>query len=164
MTARSADTALQTGPVSIAEADPESAPVRACLSQYYAELARRFDTGYDPARAADPDAAAMRPPLGAFLLATSDGLPVGCAGLKGGAEYAEVKRLWVAPAARRLGIARLLMTALEARARSLGISLLRLDTNSALPEAEALYRATGWRGIERYNEDPYPDLFFEKRL
>ena len=157
-------TALTADRIEIAEADPESAPVRACLSQYYAELARRFDMGYDPALAADPEAAAMRPPRGSFLLASSDGTPVGCVGLKGGTSYAEVKRLWVAPSARRLGLARRLMEALEARARTLDLATLRLDTNSALPEAEALYRTTGWTEIDRFNDDPYPDLFFEKRL
>ena len=48
--------------------------------------------------------------------------------------------------------------------RELGIATLRLDTNSALPEAAALYRKTGWREIPRFNDDPYPDLFFEKTL
>ena len=48
--------------------------------------------------------------------------------------------------------------------RGLGIELLRLDTNSALPEAGQLYRSTGWSEIPRFNDDPYPDLFFEKRL
>ena len=46
----------------------------------------------------------------------------------------------------------------------LSIKLLRLDTNSALTEAGQLYRSTGWTEIERFNDDPYPDLFFEKRL
>ena len=49
-------------------------------------------------------------------------------------------------------------------ARELGIGVLRLDTNSALPEAVALYRRSGWSEIPRFNEDPYPDLFFEKVL
>jgi ribosomal protein S18 acetylase RimI-like enzyme len=82
---------------------------------------------------------------------------------QGGVE-GEIKRLWVAPAARGLGLARRLMEAAEQAARELGIAVLRLDTNSALPEAAALYRRTGWREIERFNDDPYPDLFFEKRL
>jgi hypothetical protein len=45
-----------------------------------------------------------------------------------------------------------------------GIALLRLDTNSALAEAGQLYRRTGWTEIPRFNDDPYPDLFFEKHL
>jgi hypothetical protein len=56
------------------------------------------------------------------------------------------------------------MAAAETAARELGIERLRLDTNSALPEAARLYRATGWTEIARFNDDPYPDLFFEKRL
>ena len=52
----------------------------------------------------------------------------------------------------------------EHAARELGIALLRLDTNSALAEAGQLYRRTGWTEIPRFNDDPYPDLFFEKHL
>jgi len=56
------------------------------------------------------------------------------------------------------------MSAAETIARELSIRLLRLDTNSALPEAQQLYRGTGWTEIERFNDDPFPDMFFEKRL
>jgi hypothetical protein len=56
------------------------------------------------------------------------------------------------------------MAAVEDAARDLGMTTLRLDTNSALPEAAQLYRGTGWREIPRFNDDPYPDLFFEKAL
>jgi GNAT superfamily N-acetyltransferase len=104
-------------------------------------------------------------PRGAFFVAMSDGLPLGCVGLKGTrGELAEVKRLWVAPAARGLGVGRRLMEAAENAARHLSVKTLRLDTNSALPEARQLYRSTGWTEIARFNDDPYPDLFFEKRL
>ncbi len=104
-------------------------------------------------------------PRGAFILAMSDGLPIGCVGLKGGGgEIAEIKRLWVASSARGLGLGRRLMEAAENAARELSIKVLRLDTNSALPEAGQLYRTSGWSEIDRFNDDPYPDLFFEKRL
>lgn len=56
------------------------------------------------------------------------------------------------------------MGAAETVARELGIETLRLDTNSALPEALKLYRTSGWVEIARFNDDPYPDHFFEKRL
>lgn len=151
--------------VAVAEVDPRSAEARHCLEQYYAELARRFAKGFDVSLSRDPEAADMIRPRGAFLVALSDGLPIGCVGLKGsGTAMAEVKRLWVAPAARGLGIARRLMAQAEEAARSLSITTLRLDTNSALPEARALYEATGWHEIARFNDDPYPDLFFEKGL
>jgi GNAT superfamily N-acetyltransferase len=107
----------------------------------------------------------MLRPRGAFLVVLSDGMPLGCVGLKGdGSEVGEIKRLWVSPAARGLGLAKGLMAAVEDAARDLGMTTLRLDTNSALPEAAQLYRGTGWREIPRFNDDPYPDLFFEKAL
>ncbi|GKY87192.1 bifunctional helix-turn-helix transcriptional regulator/GNAT family N-acetyltransferase [Sinisalibacter aestuarii] len=157
--------ALGRNGIEIAAADPQSDEARYCLGEYYAELNRRFDTGFDPARSRDPEAADMSPPRGIFLTARSDGLPIGCAGLKGhDGRWAEVKRVWVAPAARGLGLARRMMDRIEAEARTLAIPLLRLDTNSALPEAVALYTRLGWREIPRFNDDPYPDTFFEKRL
>ena len=104
-------------------------------------------------------------PRGAFLVAMSDELPIGCVGLKGsGGDTAEVKRLWIAPSARGLGLSKRLMEATEAAARELKIKVLRLDTNRALPEAIALYRTSGWTEIDRFNDDPYPDYFFEKVL
>jgi len=157
--------ALQRDRVVVEPADPRSEPARACLQAYYDELGRRFAAGFDVTLSRDPDADDMIRPRGAFLLAWSDGLPVGCVGLKGGGEQpAEVKRLWVAHAARGLGLARRLMSAIEDAARELAVPVLRLDTNSALPEAIALYRRTGWVEIPRFNDDPYPDVFFEKRL
>ena len=151
--------------IAIVEADPRSAAARHCLDAYYEELAQRFAQGFDVARSRNPLAEQMTRPHGAFLLATSDGLPIGCVGLKGVADgLAEVKRLWIDPSARGLGLSRRLMDRLEAVARELAIDTLRLDTNRALPEAKQLYLKTGWNEIERFNDDPYADSFFEKRL
>jgi DNA-binding MarR family transcriptional regulator/GNAT superfamily N-acetyltransferase len=147
------------------EIDPRKPEARYCLGEYYAELGRRFKQGFDVTLSRDPDAEDMRRPRGTFIVAISDGLPIGCVGLKGGgSEIAEIKRLWVAPSARGLGLGRRLMEAAENAARELGIKVLRLDTNSALPEAGQLYRTSGWTEIDRFNDDPYPDLFFEKRI
>jgi DNA-binding MarR family transcriptional regulator/GNAT superfamily N-acetyltransferase len=164
-------TALGRDTVSIEETDPRSAAARHCLGEYYGELARRFERGFDVNLSRDPEATAMMRPKGVFLLALSDGLPIGCAGLKGGGRdavtgeaYGEIKRLWIAPAARGLGLGRRIMDHLEDAALSLGMPLLRLDTNSALHEAAALYRRSGWTEIGRFNDDPYPDMFFEKRI
>lgn len=158
-------TVLGQARIAIAEADPRDPMPRHCLGEYYAELARRFPNGFDVSLSRDPDAADMVRPRGVFLVAMSDGLPIGCVGLKGsGGAMAEVKRLWVAPAARGLGLARRLMTAVESTARELGITVLRLDTNRVLTEALQLYARTGWAEIPRFNDDPYPDAFFEKRL
>lgn len=157
--------ALTRDRIALAEMDPRSDEARYCLREYYAELGRRFKQGFDVSLSRDPDAKDMRRPRGSFIVAMSDTLPVGCVGLKGTDHlYAEIKRLWVAPSARGLGLGKRLMDAAEDAARALGIALLRLDTNSALPEAGQLYRTTGWREIPRFNDDPYPDLFFEKCL
>jgi DNA-binding MarR family transcriptional regulator/GNAT superfamily N-acetyltransferase len=157
--------ALMRERIALEEMDPRSEAARYCLGAYYAELGRRFERGFDVSLSRDPDAADMRRPRGTFVVALSDTLPIGCVGLKGTDHgYAEIKRLWVAPSARRLGLGKRLMQTAESLARGLGIALLRLDTNSALPEAGQLYRRTGWVEIPRFNDDPYPDLFFEKRI
>jgi hypothetical protein len=56
------------------------------------------------------------------------------------------------------------MDGAENAAHQLSIKSLRLDTNRTLREALQLYRSTGWSEIDRFNEDPYPDFFFEKHL
>ncbi|GGF53012.1 PadR family transcriptional regulator [Azorhizobium oxalatiphilum] len=151
--------------IALEEMDPRDPVARACLEAYYAELAVRFEGGFDVKLSRDPDAADMIRPRGAFLVALSEELAVGCVGVKGqGGAVAEVKRLWVSPAARGIGLAHKLMAGAEEAARSLGVEVLRLDTNKALPEAQKLYRSTGWTEIPRFNDDPYPDTFFEKRL
>jgi ribosomal protein S18 acetylase RimI-like enzyme len=76
----------------------------------------------------------------------------------------EIKRMWVAPEARGLGVARRLLGALEERARKLGRTRVRLDTNRALTQAQSMYRKAGYRGIERFNDNPYADFWFEKDL
>lgn len=158
-------TALGRDRVRFEEVPPTDPRATSCLEVYYGELAQRLKTGFDVTLSADPEAQDMMPPRGAFLVAISDGMPIGCVGLKGTDKgYAEIKRLWVAPSARAMGLAGRLMDTVEDRARSLGITLLRLDTNSALPEAIAFYRKRGWTEIDRFNDDPYPDHFFEKAL
>lgn len=157
--------ALGQDRIVVEERDPRDSQSLFCLNEYYAELGRRFDTGFDVNLSCDPQATDMIPPRGAFLVALSDGMPIGCVGIKGnGSPIAEVKRLWIAPSARGLGLAKRLMNDVEDRARALGIQTLRLDTNSALPEAIRLYQTTGWTEIARFNDDPYPDHFFEKAL
>ena len=150
--------------VTIETADPNGAEARACLATYEAELQARFPRGFDAAGAAAVPAPPMRAPHGVFLVARRGGEAIGCAGLRSHGDWGEVKKLWVAPAARRLGFARRLMAAVEASAREMGLGVMRLDTNSALPEAIALYRRSGWVEIDRFNDDPNPDIFFEKRL
>ncbi|MBY6089375.1 helix-turn-helix domain-containing GNAT family N-acetyltransferase [Maritimibacter alkaliphilus] len=157
--------ALTRDRITIELADPESPHANWCLDRYFDEVNRLFKQGFERAKTCDPQAPAMRPPVGAFLLALSDGLPIGCVALKGTDQgYAEVKRLWIAPSARGLGLSKRMMQETEREARRLGIGTLRLDTNEQMPAAIALYEKTGWARIERFNDDPYPTHFFEKKL
>lgn len=156
---------LTAGLVEIAEVDPDDPRARRCLDAYAAELDRRFRTGFDPGQSRPVNADEMRPPAGAFLMATRRGTPLGCGALRFHAgEPAEMKRVWVDPDVRGLGVGRRLLAALEARAAEQGSEAVRLDTNGALTEAIALYRSTGYREVAPFNDEPYADHWFEKRL
>ncbi|MEM8958632.1 MAG: GNAT family N-acetyltransferase [Pseudomonadota bacterium] len=147
------------------EADYASDIATKCLNAFAAELSKRLGRDFDLENSGVSELTQMKPPLGSFVVARLGDMPVGCVGIKGnGGTLAEVKRMWIAPAARGLGLARRLMTTAEDAARDLGIETLRLDTNSALFEALGLYQSMGWTEIDRFNDDPYPDLFFEKQL
>ena len=143
----------------------DTADAQTCLKAYFGELAERFETGYDPAMAGSASAAEMSAPAGRFVLARLDGRPVGCGGLKiVGPEVGEIKRVWTAPDARRLGVARKIVGLLEAEARGAGLERVRLDTNRALAEAHALYRDMGYGETAPFNDDPYAHHWFEKTL
>jgi len=136
-----------------------------CLNAFAAELSKRLNLEFDLKKSGDPEFSQMKHPHGTFVVARLGDMPVGCVGVKGsGSSSAEIKRMWIAPVARGLGLARRMMSAAEEAAMAIGITTLRLDTNSTLFEAVGLYRNMGWVEIDRFNDDPYPDLFFEKQL
>ena len=141
------------------------ADARWCLSEYYAELARRFDTGFDPSAGNNFDPAETTPPKGWFLIARLDGEPVGCGALKrlDGAT-GEIKRVWTSPAVRGMGVASRIMDRLEAQAAEVGFDTVCLDTNKTLIEAHTLYRKLGYHEIAAYNDNPYAHHWFEKAL
>ena len=149
----------------IRPADPDSPEALYCLRAYFDEILARVAIAkpeYFPLP--DPGAGSYRPPQGRFLIAWSDDLPVGCVSLRPlDDRIAEVKRLWVHASARGQGLSRRLMTAIEIEARTMGYRHLRLDTNSALTEAIALYRATGWTDIPPYTTPP-ADVWLGKPL
>lgn len=156
---------LTAGLVDIDAVDPARPAAQYCLGEYFAELDRRFDAGFDPALSSAPDLDAMRPPAGLFLVATLRGDAVGCGGLRfHGNAPAEIKRMWVAPSARGLGIGRRLLAELEARAAAGGSRAVRLDTNGSLREAINLYRSSGYREIDAFNDERYAHHWFEKRV
>jgi GNAT superfamily N-acetyltransferase len=153
------------GAVTISVEDAGSADAQACIARYFADLQARFDAGYDPAKGLPAGADLLNPPQGFFLIARLDGVPVGCVGVKHtSAEFSEVKRMWVSPDARGLGLGRRLLEELERLAAADGVRLLRLDTNKTLTEARALYAACGYREIPDFNGEPYADFWFEKTL
>jgi GNAT superfamily N-acetyltransferase len=151
--------------VVIAPVDPAHPMAQQCLRAYVAELNTRFETGFDPARSISAAVDELRPPAGAFLMASLHDSPVGCGALKfHGAEPTEIKRMWVSPTVRGLGLGRRLLTELEAHAAAHGSSIVRLETNGMLAEAIALYRSAGYVEVPAFNDEPYAHHWFEKRL
>ena len=156
---------LAVSMVSVDLESPASDDARWCLSHYFAELAERFEEHFDPGRTLPADAADLVPPSGAFLIARLGGEPAGCGGLKThSAGVGEIVRMWVDRAHRGLGIGARILDALEAQAAELRHRRVRLYTNRSLDEAKAMYASRGYEEIPRYNDDPYANHWFEKRL
>jgi DNA-binding MarR family transcriptional regulator/GNAT superfamily N-acetyltransferase len=156
---------LVSGAVELRVDDPVSPAAQYCVGSYFEELRSRFENGFDPALSVLPDIGELVEPAGLLLVARLHGEPVGCGGLRlfdGG--VADVKRMWVAPSARGLGLGRRLLGELESHALERGVQLLRLETNRALAEAIALYRSAGYVEIDPFNDEPYAHHWFEKRL
>jgi DNA-binding MarR family transcriptional regulator/N-acetylglutamate synthase-like GNAT family acetyltransferase len=151
--------------VEIGTEDPSSADARWCLAHYLAELGERFEERFEPGRTLPADAADLVPPAGAFLLARFSGQPAGCGALKTlHPGVGEIMRMWVDRPHRGLGMGARILEALEEQAAALGHRSVRLYTNRSLDEAKALYRGRGYAEIARYNDDPYANHWFEKRL
>jgi ribosomal protein S18 acetylase RimI-like enzyme len=153
---------LTAAMVRIAPVDPAHPHARHCMRAYASELDRRFDGGFDPGRSISATDAELRPPAGLVLVATLRSAPIGCGALRfHPGEPTELKRMWVAEQARGLGVGRRMLAELEARA---GAGVVRLETNRALTEAIAMYRSSGYTEVAPFNDEPYADHWFEKRL
>jgi len=160
-----ADRLIRAATCEIEVVDISSDEARRAVHSYFAEIDERFDGGFDPAVGATTDDEAMAPPDGAFLVARVDGAVVACGGVQRQAStIAEVKRMWVDPEWRGCGLGVRLLAALEAEALRLGYREVCLDTNGTLTEAIAMYDAAGYRRISRYNDNPYAQAWFAKRL
>jgi GNAT superfamily N-acetyltransferase len=95
------------------------------------------------------------PPTGAFILAEDAGQYVACIGLRQFAEgIGEIKRLYVVPAARGLGLGRLLVERIIVVARATGYTSLLLDTLPFMKEAQSLYVALGFKPTAPYRYNP----------
>jgi DNA-binding MarR family transcriptional regulator/GNAT superfamily N-acetyltransferase len=156
---------LTAAMVEIAPIDPAHPSARYCLREYFSELDRRFDTGFDPTRSIPANDEELRPPAGLFLVATLRSDPIGCGGLKFHDDApTEIKRMWVADSARGLGIGRRLLGELEHRAAEHRATAVRLETNKTLVEAISMYRSAGYYEVAAFNDEPYAHHWFEKRL
>ena len=156
---------LTAAAVAIAPIDPAHRHAQYCLRSYFTELNRRFHTGFDPTKSIPAHNADLRPPAGLLLVATLGSDPVGCGALKFHADSpAELKRMWVAESVRGLGIGRRLLAELEKRAIEHGVRTLRLETNGTLTEAISLYRSMGYIEVQPFNDEPYAQHWFEKRM
>lgn len=154
-----ADLLVRAATVHLREVPPGDPAARVAAERYVAELDRRFPGGF----ALDaPDTE------GTFVVATSDGEPVALGGLRDlpelGPDVAELKRMWVHPEWRGAGLGSRMLRHLEAVAAARGHRRVVLDTNGTLTEAIAMYERSGYRRIERYNDNPYAELFFTKDL
>ena len=106
----------------------------------------------------------VRLPRGITLLATLHDEPAALGLLKFHDGTTHLKRMWVSPDLRGLGLGRRLLTTLEAHAAEHGIHTIQLETNFALTEAIALYRAAGYVEVPPFNDEPNGDLWFEKKV
>jgi GNAT superfamily N-acetyltransferase len=107
----------------------------------------------------------LRAPGGAYLVGYEGDDTVAGGGLRRlGEGVAEIKRMYVRPAARSRGVARALLGALEDEARALGYTAVRLDTGPRQLHGLALYRSAGYVDVPPYNDNPFACFWGEKRL
>ncbi len=101
----------------------------------------------------------VSPGNGAFFIAFREKEPVGCGAIRVlDVESVEVKRMYVVPEARGLGVAHVVLRALEEEARRLGRGRICLETGVRQPEAIALYRKHGYAEVPRFGDYPYSPL------
>ena len=151
--------------ISFEAVDARSGEAITAMTAYFDELDAMFPSGFDPGDTLTADAATFDPPDGAFVIVRADGAVAGCGGaltLEPG--VGEIKRMWIDPEWRGRGLAPRLLVDLEDRIRAMGHHTVRLDTNSTLHTAIAMYERAGYRVIDRYNDNPFAERWFEKRL
>ncbi len=150
--------------IRIAETDDHFRQARALVHEYAAWLdVDLCFQGFDEEMA--HFASIYAPPRGRLLLAMDGAEAVGCVGLRpmSVAEEGEIKRLFVRPSHRRMGLGNALFAEIIATARGLGYRRLRLDTlPRRMPAADAMYQRLGWVETPAYYDNPIPDIVFYK--
>jgi putative acetyltransferase len=148
--------------------DPRSPIAAALIAELSAELAPRY-----PGRHGGDGSAGFKPddvtvPRAAFVVVWEGDSAVGCGALRPMADSttAEIKRMYVRPAARGQGISRLILSALEDQARGFGYQKVLLETGTLQTEAISLYQTSGYHRIPCYGiyvNEPL-SLCYEKML
>jgi DNA-binding MarR family transcriptional regulator len=162
---REVERLLIAASVQITPVDPEHPDAQYCLAEYVAELNRRSSRGFDPSVGATALPHEVRPPAGQFFVAYLHDEPIGCGAVKHHPDApAEIKRMWIAPQARGLGLGRRLLDTLEACAKAGGARIAHIETSAVLGEALSLYRSTGWVEVQPFNDEPFADHWLMKEL
>ena len=149
--------------IMVNQIDPRSPSTRALIE----ELDRHLNRLYPAENNYLLDLDALSAPDVRFFAAQIDGETVGCGAIKQFSDYTEVKRMYVPPHARGLGVAKRLIEALENATREAGLSILRLETGIYQPDALALFQKVGFTRISSFGsypkDDPY-SVFMERKL
>jgi GNAT superfamily N-acetyltransferase len=144
--------------------DPEEPPASELLAAMRVELNELYET-FDRLDNPPVDPAQLRPPGGAYVVGFDGEQAVAGGGVRQLSEgVAEIKRMYVRPAARSRGVAGVLLEELEDTARTMGYAVVRLDTGPKQLHALSLYRRAGYVEVSRYNENPFACFWGEKRL
>jgi GNAT superfamily N-acetyltransferase len=144
--------------------DPEEPPASELLAEMRAELNDVYAT-FNRLDNPPLSPAELRPPDGAYLVGYDGSAAVAGGGLRRLDDgVAEIKRMFVRPAARSRGVARALLDALEDSARELGYERVRLDTGPKQQHGLALYRSAGYVDVPPYNDNPFACFWGEKVL
>jgi GNAT superfamily N-acetyltransferase len=158
-------TVAEVDEITFSVVDAASQQARWAMGRYFDELERRFSQGFDSSHAFDEAAVGLNPPRGVFVIACADGTTIGCGGIQClDDDTAEIKRMWVDPRWRGVGVGKRLLGHLEDEVRRLGCARVVLDTNESLTEAIALYGRLGYVPIDRYSDNPYAHHWFEKSI
>jgi putative acetyltransferase len=149
--------------ITVFQSDPRSPSSSALIE----ELDRHLNQLYPAESNHLMDLNALCAPDVRFFVAERGGESLGCGAVKQFTGYTEIKRVYVAPRARGLGIAKRIIETLEAATRAAGVSVMRLETGIYQPDAIALFEKAGFTRCPRFGDYPEDDpfsVFMERRL
>jgi GNAT superfamily N-acetyltransferase len=152
--------------IEFADARVDAGPGAALAQAMRDEIAEMYDgleLDGDSMPRAGP--AELSPPHGAFIVGWANHQAVCCGGIKQLDErMCEIKKMYVVPAMRGQGVARVLLHALESKARELGYTIARLDTGPKQLSARGLYESEGYEQVPDFNGNPVAVFWGEKPL